>query len=120
MRGHQIGRCMWCSGIGLRQLSRGSTSLSPAMVERHPPRHADEPGAKAVAIAQCAEPPVGPGIRLLRDILRILPMAEHAERDTEGKRGRLGEPGLELTIEVLLHVYEFPGQPRSKVVHCFV
>jgi len=54
---------------------------------------------------------------MVSHILRILPVPKHAECDTEGERGRLGKPRLEFAIEVLLHVYESPGQPCSKVLH---
>jgi len=97
------------------------TSLAPpvgtAPIDREPPRHANQPGAEPIAIAQLTEPAVRPHERFLRHLFGVLPMPQHAERDAEGERRRFDQPRLEFVLELGVHRDQIARQAFGVFVH---
>ena len=52
---------------------------------------------------------------VLRDVLRILAVAQDAEGDPEGQRGRVGDPLLELALERRVQAHRNPAD-RNRVI----
>jgi hypothetical protein len=71
------------------ELAHHATFLIAAVIEREPPRRADQPGAEAIAIAKLVKTAVRAHERILRDIFRVFPMPQHRERHSEGERRTL-------------------------------
>lgn len=105
--------CEACRGV----LTRRAAPLSTAKVDREAPRHADEPPAEPLAVAKVGESTVGPGERVLSDVLGILTLPEDAERDPKCKRGRISQPRFELPGEIVCLGHEGAGQPLHKLIH---
>ena len=63
-----------------RILARRAAALGTAEVDREPPRHADEPAAEALAVTQVGKSSVGPGERVLGDVLGVLPLTPEGRR----------------------------------------
>ena len=101
-------------------LPHGAPTVCPLTIQRQPPGHAHQPGAKAIAVPKLPEAAVGLDERLLRHILRVLTMPEDRKRDAEGERGRLRQTRLELTFDVVFHPYEPARQPVDVFVHRFI
>ena len=80
-------------------LASRATPVAPLPVEGEAPGHAHQPRPKPIAVAQVAEAAVRLDERLLRHVLSVLPVPQHAVRDAEGQRGRFDEPGLELLLK---------------------
>src|SRR5579862_2876424 len=99
-----------------RLLARGTPAGGALPIDRQPPRHPDEPGAKAVAIAELAEAAMRTHEGFLGHVLGVLPMSQHAVGDPERQRGRLDKPGLELPFELVVRAY----QPADESVRVFM
>jgi hypothetical protein len=89
-------------------------------IQRQPPGHAHQPGAKPTAVPQLPEAPKSLDERLLRHIFRVLTLSEDPKRDAKGERGRLGQTRLELTFDIVLHRYEPARQSIDVFVHRFI
>src|SRR5690606_41706691 len=87
------------SGFDGRLFAGGPPAVAAAPVEGHAPGRADQPGSEPLAIAQLPEAAVGPRQGFLRNVVRVLPVPEHAVGDAERKRPRVAQPGLELLLE---------------------
>src|SRR5207244_6414575 len=97
----------------LLHLLAGRAPASRALaIDREPERHARQPGAEPVAIAELMKAAVGLRERLLRDVLRVLPVAQHAVGDAEGEGRRLHEARLELPLELVVNAHERGRRPR--------
>src|SRR6185436_11949754 len=102
--------------VGARFAGRAAT-VAPLPVDGEAPGHAHQPRAKPLAVPKVAEAAVGFDERLLRHVLGVLPVPQHAIRDAEGQRGRFDEPGLELLLELLIHAYDAAGKPVREPMH---
>jgi hypothetical protein len=80
--------------------------FAAAMIECQPPRRAHQPGAEALPVAQLVEGAMGADEGFLRDIFRILLVAKHGERDSEGESRAAGHERLEFTLELVVHAHE--------------
>ena len=98
-------------------LARGPAPIRAPSVDRQAPGHPDEPGLETVAIPELGEAPVGLCERLLRDVLGILAVPQHAIGDAERKGCRLPQPILELSFEILVQRHESPGIPAGPLIH---
>src|SRR5262249_23265934 len=70
-----------------------------------------------VEVSQLVELPIGLSERLLRHVLGILPMAQHAVGHAKRQGGRVGQPELELAAEVFNVRHEPPGQAGGVFMH---
>src|SRR5262245_11217444 len=98
-------------------LARQPPSIAAPPIDRQPPRRPDEPGAEPVAIAQASKAPIRPGERLLRDVLSVLTVPQHAECDAERERRRVGQPDLELAGERVFGAHQRAGKAIGKLGH---
>ena len=102
------------------ELTHRAPPVRPLTIQRQPPGHPHQPGAKPFAIPKLPEAAVGFDERLLGNILGVLTMSEDGKRDPEGERGRLGQAHLELALDILLHSYQPARQPIDVLVHRFI
>jgi hypothetical protein len=116
---HVVVRRRRCGGRGrhVRRFARQAPPLRSLPVDRQTPRHAHQPRAKALAIAQLTEAPIRPREGLLRHVLGILVLTEHRVRHADGECRRFGEAHLELAFARRLLVYEDAGQPIHMSIH---
>lgn len=80
--------------------------LAAAMIERQPPGRSNEPGAEALPIANLVEVAMGADECFLRNVFRILLLAEDGKGDSEGERRAAGYERLEFTLELVVHAHE--------------
>ena len=88
-----------------------------AAIDGEPPGHSRQPGAEPVPIAKLPEVAIGLREGLLRDVLGILAMPQHAVGDAERQRRGLDEAGLELAVQLVIHPYEAANQPVHALMH---
>ena len=100
-----------------RILARRAAALGTAEVDREPPRHADEPAAEALAVTQVGKSSVGPGERVLGDVLGVLPLPEDAERDAKRECRGIRQPCFELPPEVVGLGHQGAGQRLDELIH---
>jgi hypothetical protein len=77
---------------GGRQLARCSAPIGPPAIDGQAPRHSREPRSEPIPIAELAEAPERPGKGVLRDLLGIGPVPQHAVGDAEGQARRIAKP----------------------------
>ena len=116
-RCHRVGGRRLNGALRLLELAQGPTSIRTLSIEGQSPCHPHEPGAETLPIPELPETPVGLREGLLRDVLRVLPVAQHAIRHAKRETGGFGEPGFELPSELVLHGYEAACQLIGAVMH---
>jgi len=94
-----------------------ATLFTTSTIERHPPDHPHEPAAELVAVAQIGQTPARPDEGLLRDVLRILALAEHAERHAKRQRERIGQPRLEVGVQIRGVAHQAARKPPHQLIH---
>ena len=94
-----------------------AAAVASLPVQGEAPGHAHQPRAEPLAVAKVREASVGFDECLLRHVLGVLPLPQHAVGDAKGQRGRLDEPGLEFLLELLIHAYDPAGQPVRDLMH---
>ena len=98
------------------RLPSHAAAIRPLPVDREPKGETNQPAPETVAVTKAPKVAIRLGKGFLRDILRVLPMAEHAECHPKHQRRRLDQAGLELVGEVVVHLYE-TRQPVRQFVH---
>src|SRR5205085_2293169 len=101
---------------------RHAPAIAPSTIEREAPRHAHEPGAKPIAIAELRERAMRLRKRFLRDVFGVFAMTQDAEGDAKREPRRLGEPRLEFAFELDLivgrrHRYQAIGKLSCDHAH---
>src|SRR5882762_10209460 len=85
-----------------KRVAQFTTFPGAQTVQREPKRDANEPGAKACAVAQPIKPAVGAQQRFLSHIFGVRGIAQDAPRHAIGQRAALGEALLELAPRLSL------------------
>jgi len=100
-----------------REFARQPPAIGPVSVECHPPRHPDQPCPEPSPIAQLPETSISLGERLLRDVLGVFPLPEHAECDAEREPGGIRQTRLELTLEFAVGRHEAAHKAFGVLMH---
>ena len=74
---------------GTVQTGEPLPSIRPLAVQRQPPGHANQPRSESRAIAKLTKLAIRLRKRLLRHVLGILPLPQHAEGHTKRQQRRL-------------------------------
>lgn len=86
-----------------------AAAVAALAVDSHPPGGPDEPRAEALAVPQLPEAAIRLRQRVLRDVLGVFPVPEHAVRDPERQCAGIPEAFLELAREVSSALTKVPG-----------
>jgi hypothetical protein len=103
--------------FGFRCFARDPPPVRPLPIECQPPRHPRQPGSETASIAELREASKRLCKRLLGHILGVLPVSEHAVREPERQRRRVGQPRFEFPLEVVIHVWSGAGDPVDVPSH---
>ena len=103
------------------RLPRQAPAIASLAVERQTPRHPHQPGPEPLAVAELVEAAVRLDERFLRDILGVLPMAQHAVGHAKRQRRGFDQPRLELAFQRRVVHRDGPaGQSICEAMHPFI
>ncbi len=102
-----------------RILARHPASVGAPAIDSQAPGHPREPGSEPIPIAELAEAAERAGEGVLRHLLGVGAVAQHAVGDAEGQPGRIADALLEFAIEAGVSAHEAVGPTANPLMHVF-